>query len=552
MKAISGLLILALVYFVLLPIIGVLVYGFFDTQKSLTVKDVLKVLEMLLNSMIISIPATVCSVIFGVALALTAYRLDTPLGPLFRLIGFIPLIDPPFVGSIAFIMLFGRNGLITHRLLNLTVSPYGWHGIILLQVLSFSAIAYLMISSAVKNVDLSLEDVARTLGEEEAGIFFRVTLPMMMPEIANTALLIFLMSLADFTTPLIIGGSFQTLASSIYIQITGVFNMRIAALTGAVLLVPCILAFVVHRYRVRGAGYVGDAGSSRDVRFRAVHPGVRIGLVALSSLVAALIVVKNLFIITGALVNRWGYDYTPTISHFQRVLGKDFTPFLNTIQLAVVVAFVASLLGVSIAYLVRYKKISGPNLVEFLAMFPAAIPGILFGIGYLVIFRYPLFGVGRFVLSEWPSVILLGTKMIIYLICIARFLNVGVRTGYATLEHIDPDIESAALTLGATQWFAFTRVMMPILGDAFFSAFFKNLSTTMTTLGAIILLILPSNKVAIQMLFQILASSTIGDGAAMAILISVINILMLLMFHLIFYFKRYKQSWRRWRDARED
>ncbi|MZQ98792.1 MAG: ABC transporter permease subunit [Acidaminobacter sp.] len=545
-KLSQGFMILCLVYFILLPITGVFVYGFFDEQKALTLQDLVRVMGFLKNSMIVSVPATVLSVVFGIALSLTAYRLPSRSAGYFRLIGLIPLIDPPFVGSIAFIMLFGRNGLITRYLLGLDSSPYGWHGIVLLQVLSLSSIAYLLISSAIRKIDLSLEDAARNLGLTELGIFFKVTLPMMIPEIANTALLIFLMSLADFTTPLIIGGAFQTLASSIYIQITGVYNMKVASLTGAALLLPCVAAFLIHRYRLDQAGYVSEYNDSAQIHFRVVHPAVRVGLIALSGAISVMILTKNIFILIGAFTRHWGHDYAFSLDHFKVVLAKDFSPFINTIRLAVTVAVVASLLGILIAYLVRTKKTVFPKVVDFLALFPAAIPGILFGIGYLVVFRYPLFGVGKFIFEDTPRVILLGTELIIYIICIARFINVGTRAGYATLEHLDPDLENAALTLGASWFFTFTRVMMPALKDAFFSAFFKNLSTTMTTLGAIILLILPSNKVAIQLLFQTLVSSSIGGAAAMALLISMTNIALLVLFHGLFYSRQYYERMERW------
>lgn len=545
-KLSQGFLILCLIYFILLPIVGVLIYGFLDDQKALTLQDVSTVIVFLKNSMIVSVPATIFSVFFGISLALTAYRLPVRSARFFRLIGLIPLIDPPFVGSIAFIMLFGRNGLITRRLLGIDTSPYGWHGIIILQVISLSSIAFLLISSSIRKVDLSLEDVARNLGLSELGIFFKVTLPMMIPEITNTALLIFLMSLADFTTPLIIGGAFQTLASSIYIQITGLYNMKIASLTGGALLLPCVAAFLLHRYRLSKAGFVSDYRDNAQIHFRVVHPVVRWGLLVFSTTISLMILTKTLFIMIGAFTRHWGHDYAFSLDHFKVVLGKDFSPFINTINLAVVVAIVASLLGIIIAYLVRTKKIAFPKTVDFLALFPAAIPGILFGIGYLVVFRYPLFGAGRFIFEDAPSIILLGTKLIIYIICIARFINVGARAGYATLEHLDPDLENAAQTLGASWWFTFTHVMMPALKDAFFSAFFKNMSTTMTTLGAIILLLLPSNKVAIQLLFQILVSSSIGDAAAMALLISLTNIIMLILFHGLFYYNNYYQRIERW------
>lgn len=547
----NAVLMLALIYFILAPVAGVLIYGFFDQQNALTAKDFFYTTNLLKNSLVVALPTTGLSVLFGTALVLTVNRVDTRLAGVFRVIAYIPLIDPPFVGSIAFIMLFGRNGLITHRLLGLETSPYGWHGIVLLQVLSLSAIAFLLIGSALKTIDLSLEEAARTLGMNESQIFYQVTLKMMIPEITNTALLIFLMSLADFTTPLIIGGSFQTLASGIYLQITGVYNMKLASLTGIILLIPCLAAFLAHRHRLRRSHYVSDTGSGSNLRFPALPKGIRLGLILLSASITLLIALKNLFIIIGALVNRWGYDYTPTLKHFQAMLSKDFSPFLNTIRLAVIVGITASLLGVGIAYLVRSRRVKNPDAVDFLTMFPAAVPGILFGIGYLVIFRYPMFGIGRFILKDWPQIVLLGTKAILYIICLARFANVGLRTGYATLEHMDPDLENAAFTLGASPFYTFRNIMLPVMKDAFFSAFFKNLSTAMTTLGAIIFLILPSNKVAIQLLFQILASSSIGDGAAMAILISVMNVLLLILFQILFYHSRYIERWRRWRNARQ-
>jgi len=142
-------------------------------------------------------------------------------------------------------------------------------------------------------------------------------------------------------------------------------------------------------------------------------------------------------------------------------------------------------------------------------------------------------GIGRFWMREMPPLILLGTGIIIYLICIFRYMNVGLRTGYALLEHLNPNIEEAARNLGQTEGKIFSEIALPLMAPAFGSAFFKNFSTTMTTLGAIIFLLLPSNKVAVQQIFQIITSSAMGVAAAMALLLSLVTAVMLAVFRII-------------------
>jgi iron(III) transport system permease protein len=187
------------------------------------------------------------------------------------------------------------------------------------------------------------------------------------------------------------------------------------------------------------------------------------------------------------------------------------------------------------------------SFVDFMAVLPAAIPGILFGIGYLVTFKYPLLGLGRYIFLHVNPPVLLGTGIIIYLICIARYMNVGVRSGYALLEHIDPDLENAAYNLGAGEVRAFFTVMLPLLKDGLYASFLKNFATTMTTLGAIIFLLLPKNKVAVQQIFQIITSSAIGEAATMALLLSLLSLILLGIFYLTF---NAKILWCRWKEGR--
>jgi iron(III) transport system permease protein len=193
-----------------------------------------------------------------------------------------------------------------------------------------------------------------------------------------------------------------------------------------------------------------------------------------------------------------------------------------------------SFLGMLISYFVRFKKLFLSKFVDFIATLPAAVPGILFGIGYLVAFRYPVLGVGRWFFADAKPWILLGTGSIIYLIMIARFINTGLRAGYALLEHINPDMEKASFNLGAGEIETFFRIIMPLMKDAFFASFIRAFTSGMITLGAIIFLLMPSNKVAVQQIFQVVNGGNIGAGAAISLTLSLLTLFLLGVFYALF------------------
>lgn len=523
-----------LAYFVILPVVGVVLYGVFPFESlQYLLESAGRSLPYLGRSLIIAVFVTGFSVAIGLAASIALWRFEFRGRRLLRYAMVLPMINPPFVGSIAFIMLFGKRGLITHGLLGLSVSPFGWVGIAVMEILSLSALAYLIISSSVVKIDTSIEDAARNLGTSELAIFRDITLRSMAPEISAAAVLVFLASMADFGTPLIIGGAYQTLASDLYIQITGLYDMRSAAVSGTLLLLPCMLLFAVQRRLVKKKNYYALGIANPDIVYRHYSRPLRRIMTGLAGLYGFLVTMKYLFIVMGAFTRQWGYDYAPTLIHVKKVLERDFSPFLNSIQLAFLSAFFASMAGVLLSYLIKRKGFRLKRTADLVATLPAAVPGILMGVGYLVAFKYPLLGIGRFWMRELPSVILLGTGIIIYLICIFRYMNVGLRTGYALLEHLNPNIEEAARNLGQTEGRIFSEIALPLMAPAFSSAFFKNFSTTMTTLGAIIFLLLPSNKVAVQQIFQIITSSAMGVAAAMALMLSLTTAVMLAVFRII-------------------
>ena len=524
-----GIIVAFLLYFVAFPVLGVVIYGVGSKDGTFfSMQGLARSLEYLKNSLVVAVITTAVSSFFGLLMAFTFNRIKFMGRRIMKVLVLLPFINPPFVGSISYIMLFGKRGLITHKILGLSISPFGLRGILIMQILGLSSLAYLLISSSIRKIDTSLEDAARNMGASEVRVFMTITLPMMIPEFTGTALLIFLASMSDFSTPLVIGGSYQTLASNLYIQITGLYDMTSAAISGIILLIPCVLVFLLHKYKISGSSYFTDDSMSLDITYRNIGKKTRLILIGLSMTFISLVLLEYLFIVVGALTKQWGYDYTFSLEHILKLGGRKYKPFINSFKLASYSALIASAAGVMLAYLIKKSKPRFAAFTDLLATIPAAVPGILFGIGYLVTFKYPLLGINN-------GIVLLGTGIIIYLITIARFINTGLRSGYALLEHIHPDMENASYNLGAGTGETFYRIMAPLLKDAFFASFLRSFSSGMVTLGAIILLLIPSNKVAVQQIFQTITSSSTGDAAAMALMLSLLTLMFLGFYYVLFY-----------------
>lgn len=144
-------------------------------------------------------------------------------------------------------MLFGKSGIITRYLLHIyDNSVYGFWGIVIVQTMTFFPVCYLMLRGLLKNIDPSLEEAARDMGASRWKVFTSVTLPLMLPGLGNAFLVSFIESIADFANPTIIGGSYDTLATTIYLQITGAYD-KIGAAAMAVVLLS--ITFIMSWYR---------------------------------------------------------------------------------------------------------------------------------------------------------------------------------------------------------------------------------------------------------------------------------------------------------------
>ena len=183
-------------------------------------------------------------------------------GPL-RIIGLLPLVAPPFIFSLSLILLGGRSGVIT-KLFDLDFNLYGWPGVIIAQVITFLPLGYLMIENVLRSLGTNTEDAATDMGATDYDILFKITIPLSFPGILKAALLVFLLSIADFGNPMLISGNVHFLATDAYLYWVGENNLEMAAVFCVFLILPSMLMFIVHEFILKGKSYTTIGGKPQQ------------------------------------------------------------------------------------------------------------------------------------------------------------------------------------------------------------------------------------------------------------------------------------------------
>lgn len=475
------------------------------------------------NSLLVGVCTAAASVGLGFAYAYTLVRTAVPLKRLLHLLAILPIVSPPFVSSIAIILLFGRGGVITSGLLGLQdFNIYGFKGLLLAQVTTFAPVAYLVLRGVLEGIDPTLEDAALNLGAARSTVFRRVTLPLAVPGITSAFLVVFIESLADFGNPLLLAGSaFPVLSVQAYLQITGMFNLRAGAALAVLLLIPSVAAFLIYRAIIGGRRYVTVTGKPGRSSLKATSPGATWLLFGVTLAVAALVVMFYAVIVVGALARTWGVDNRPSLDALRYVLNVGMDTIKDTLTIAVVSTPVSGLLGMIIAFLVVRKRFPGRGALELTSLLNFALPGTVVGIGYILAF------------NQRP-LLLTGTMAILVACFVFRYVPVGIQSGIAVLRQIDPAIEEAAQNLGASSALTFRRVTLPLIRPAFFSALVFAFVRAMTAISAAVFLVSANwNLMTVQILSEV-GSGRYNAAAAysivlLGIVISAIGIIGLLL-----------------------
>ena len=485
---------LFLILFILYPLSILLVDSMYvDDRFSLSV--FFRVLQMhsfrtaITNTLFLGMITGITATLIGFLFAYVDAYVNTgskALKGLFNAVSILPVVSPPFVLSLSAILLFGRTGIVTRHWLNLnSTGLYGLPGIALVQTLTFFPVCYLMLKGLLKNIDPSLEEAARNIGASRWHVFKTVTLPLLLPGLGNAFLITFIESVADFANPMIIGGNYDTLATSIYLQLTGAYDKSGAAAMAVVLLTISMGLFLMEKYYLERKSVATLTGKASRERLLMNDKSVRIPLIAFCIIVTLFVLIMYALVPFGSLFKLWGRDFSLSLKWYHYVFKNNgYRVFTDSILLSLIASPLTALLSMMISYLVVKRNFKGKALMEFTAMLAMAVPGTVLGVGFIRGFNSGLFHSG-FLQG------LYGTGTILVIVFIVRSLPVGTRSGIAALRQIDKSIEESAYDLGANSAKVFTSVTLPLIKESFFSGLVTTFVRSITAISAIILLVTP-------------------------------------------------------------
>ena len=531
-----------LTLFILYPLAVLLVDSVYGKETGLTMDIFKRIFAMksfrtaILNTLKVGFAVGIFSTILGLLFAYVEVYVKVRskfMGGLFQVVSMLPVVSPPFVLSLSMIMLFGKAGIITRYLLKIyDNSVYGFWGITIVQTLTFFPVCYMMLKGLLKNIDPSLEEAARDMGASRSRVFLDVTWPLILPGLGNAFLVTFIESIADFANPMIIGGSYDTLATTIYLQITGAYDKEGAAAMAVVLLTITLAMYLVQKYILEAKTAATLTGKASRARMLIEDKSVTVPLTIVCSLIALFVIMMYICVPFGALFNTWGYDFSLTTKWFVRVFEKykGFKAFRDSFLLSLASAPITALLSMIISYLVVKRKFKAKGFIEFVSMLAMAVPGTVLGIGYIRGFVNGVFGTGF--LSG-----IYGSAAILIIVFVVRSLPTGTRSGISALRQIDKSIEESAYDMGADSFRVFMTVTLPLIKDSFLSGLVTAFVRSITAISAIILLVTPQFLLITVQINEFAEKGSYGIACAFAtILIAITYGSVLLMNLFIKYF----------------
>ncbi|HIX04876.1 MAG TPA: iron ABC transporter permease [Candidatus Fournierella pullicola] len=480
-------------------------------------------LGTVLNSFKVSISATILTMIIGVPLAYFYNMYEIKGARFLQIIIILCSMSAPFIGAYSWILLLGRNGLITNFIKNLTgiklPSIYGFGGILLVLCLQLYPLVFLYVSGALKNVDNTLLEASENMGCTGVKRFFTVIIPLCAPTIIAAMLMVFMRAFADFGTPLFIGEGYRTFPVEIYnsfMSETG-GDTHFASAVAVIAIIITAIIFLFQRF----------VNSKFQFTMNALHPierkkakGIRGVLIHVFCYgVVTVAYAPQLYVIYTSFQNTSGKLFVDgySLNSYVDAFSKLGNAIPNTFLIGGVALIVIVALSILVAYLVVRRSNIVSKFIDTLSMVPYVIPGSVVGIALIMAF------------SSGP-IVLVGTATIMIVALVIRRNSYTIRSSVATLQQIPMSIEEAAISLGSSKLKAFFKVTMPMMANGIISGALLSWIAIITELSTGILLYNYRTTTLTIQIYTYVSRGSYGVAAAMACVLTVMTTISLLIF----------------------
>ncbi|HEB33047.1 MAG TPA: iron ABC transporter permease [Spirochaetes bacterium] len=473
--------------------------------------------KSIINSLLLGVITTSIILIIAFALSYTVSKTNMPLKGFLRVCSLLPLISPPFIFSLALIIIAGRRGLI-YQFLGISPTIYGWPGLIISQVLSFLPLGFLMVNNVLQSLNPTLEDASGDLGASQVKTLLKVIVPLSFPGLFKAALLVFIMSLADFGNPMLIGGGVPIMATDAYNLWIGEQNIEMAAVFSVLLIIPSIFVYVIQNYFLKEGSFITVSGQMTGTERRKIVWYIKYPFYALSLFVCLTIIACFTVIFISSVTKLFMINNKLTLEHFSSYTG--WKALQTSLTVSGIAAVITSFTSVIFAYILVRKKPPARDLLEFVALLGFAVPGTVMGIGYILVFNKPPF-------------LITGTIFIIVLNISFREFPVGLEAGIGKLHQIDVSMEEASRDLGAGSFKTFVSTALPLMSSAIAASFLYTFMVGMITISAVIFLIAPGTNLASLLILRLAETGNIGMASAMAVMLTLVVFASLMLLRII-------------------
>lgn len=511
-----------------IPVIRLLTAAFGVTGRAAMVGAFANHGETFVHSIVLGLLVGVCGTFLGFVCAYVQTFVKIPGKKVLHWLTLLPTISPPFAAATAIITLFGKRGMVTNGLFGLEVNIYGLPGLVMVLTMTFTPVAYLNIKGMFENLDPATFEAASSLGASEFQTLFKVTIPMVLPSMLSSFLVLFVEGIADLANPLVIGGDYRVLASQIYFAVAGSGDVAGAAGVALVLLVPALTVFFIQKYWANKKSVVTvtgkPAGSLKPVRSKTVLTP----MLLFNFLWILLVAMVYLTLLVGGFVKILGVDNTFTWDHFTFVHSLGADAIGTTLILTLIAAPLAALLALAIGWLVVRHLPRFGRLLDLWGMLGVAIPGTVLGLGFALVYSQSTVLFDYEILPPLAGGLAVGGGAIaIIMVFVARGDPTGQQAFISALQQINPQVEEAATSLGASPLTVVRKVTLPLMSSALVTAITYGITKSMTTITAIIFITTPETKVMTSQILDEVDAGRFGNAFAYSSLLIVLVLVVL-------------------------
>ena len=475
--------------------------------------------QILLNTLTVSAAATVMALVFGFVMAWILTRTNVPGRHMFEQLMAVPYYLTPLLGALAWSLLgspesgfinqiwraVGGNG----HLIDINTA----YGIAWVMALFEGSVAFVMIAAVMKSMDPALEEASQIMGASRIRTMLRITLPLVVPGVLGAAIFVFAEMLGSFAAALVLG-----LPSRYYVITTAIYQLvqqyppkiQIAAAMGVSLFAVMFFMLFLYRRIVMTGSYVTITGKAFRPRVADIGPlryvllGVcllylfaAVGLPLVTLLYASLQKIAVAFPAAG----NW------TLENFRVAVTMNAvrSALTNSLLLGFGTATIGVVLMGLLTWLIYRSRLPGSGLIEYMVMFPQAVPRLVFAFGLMwawVVFPIPIY----------------GTLWLLLIAYLTVFLPLGVRTIAGVMLQIDKSLEECAQMCGAPWAFRVRTVTIPLLVPGLVAAWLLLFIASVRELGASILLMGPHSKVITPSIVESWFGTSSELTAAMALI----------------------------------